>query len=321
MCIRDRLRTPLNSLLILSRSLADNDEENLTGEQVESARIIHDAGSNLLRLINDILDLSKVEAGKMELMVDTLPLADLARTLGRTFNHVAQEKKLAFEVKVDEHLPASIQTDGGKLEQVVNNLLSNAFKFTASGSVRVRIGRPAAGATLPAGLDPAHAVCIAVTDSGIGIPPEKFQRVFHAFEQVDASTSRQYGGTGLGLAISRRIAMLMGGDITLESTVGTGSTFTIFLPEQAPAAAGERPETVSREQAAAEATLPLSPSLIAESIDDDRAVIAPGDTTILVVEDDPAFARILADIIHRLSLIHISEPTRPSHISRMPSSA
>jgi Signal transduction histidine kinase len=293
------LRTPLNSLLILSRSLADNDEENLTGEQVESARIIHDAGSNLLRLINDILDLSKVEAGKMELMVDTLPLADLARTLGRTFNHVAQEKKLAFEVKLDENLPTSIQTDGGKLEQVVNNLLSNAFKFTASGSVRVRIGRPAAGATLPAGLDPARAVCIAVTDSGIGIPPEKFQRVFHAFEQVDASTSRQYGGTGLGLAISRRIAMLMGGDITLESTVGTGSTFTIFLPEQAPAAAGERPETVSRAQAAAEATLPLSPSLIAESIDDDRAVIAPGDTTILVVEDDPAFARILADMIHR----------------------
>jgi CheY-like chemotaxis protein len=293
------LRTPLNSLLILSRSLADNDEENLTGEQVESARIIHDAGSNLLRLINDILDLSKVEAGKMELMIDTLPLADLARQLGRTFNHVAQEKKLAFEVKLEDNIPASIQTDGGKLEQVVNNLLSNAFKFTANGSVRVRIGRPAAGASLPAGLDATRTVCIAVTDSGIGIPPEKYQRVFHAFEQVDASTSRQYGGTGLGLAISRRIAMLMGGDITLDSEVGKGSTFTIFLPEQAPESAGERAEPVSREQAAAEATLPLSPSLIAESIDDDRASIAPGDTTILVVEDDPAFARILADMIHR----------------------
>jgi len=293
------LRTPLNSLLILSRSLADNDEENLTGEQVESARIIHDAGSNLLRLINDILDLSKVEAGKMELMVDTLPLADLARTLGRTFNHVAQEKKLAFEVKLEDGLPGSIQTDAGKLEQVVNNLLSNAFKFTASGSVRVRIGRPAANASLPAGLEPARAICISVTDSGIGIPPEKFQRVFHAFEQVDASTSRQYGGTGLGLAISRRIAMLMGGDITLESEVGAGSTFTIFLPEEAPAHAVDRVEPVSFEQAAAEATLPLSPSLITESIDDDRATIAPGDTTILVVEDDPAFARILADMIHR----------------------
>ncbi|KJV26571.1 response regulator [Luteibacter yeojuensis] len=293
------LRTPLNSLLILSRSLADNDEENLTGEQVESARIIHDAGSNLLRLINDILDLSKVEAGKMELMVDDFSLADLARTLGRTFNHVAQEKKLVFEVKVEDGLPATLRTDGGKLEQVVNNLLSNAFKFTASGSVRARIGRPAPGARLPEGLDPAHAVCIAVTDSGIGIPPEKYQRVFHAFEQVDASTSRQYGGTGLGLAISRRIAMLLGGDIVLESEVGKGSTFTLFLPEQAPDAASERAEPVSRQQAAAEATLPLSPGLITESIDDDRASIAPGDTVILVVEDDPAFARILADMIHR----------------------
>jgi CheY-like chemotaxis protein/CHASE3 domain sensor protein len=293
------LRTPLNSLLILSRSLADNDEENLSGEQVESARIIHDAGSNLLRLINDILDLSKVEAGKMELMVDTVPLADLARTLGRTFNHVAQEKKVAFEVKLDPGLPASIRTDGGKLEQVVNNLLSNAFKFTATGSVRVHISRPAADATLPAGLEAAHALCIAVTDSGIGIPPEKFQRVFHAFEQVDASTSRQYGGTGLGLAISRRIAMLLGGDITLDSEVGKGSTFTILLPEEAPAHAGDAAEAMPRERAAAEATLPLSPALIADAIDDDRALLAPGDTIILVVEDDPAFARILADMVHR----------------------
>ncbi len=204
------LRTPLNSLLILSRSLADNDEENLNEEQVESARIIHDAGSNLLRLINDILDLSKVEAGKMELSVDTFMLADLARTLGRTFNHVAQEKKLGFDIHLEPGLPASIHTDGGKLEQVVNNLLSNAFKFTSAGQVSVKISRPATDARLPAGLDGRHAIAIAVTDSGIGIPAEKFQRVFHAFEQVDASTSRQYGGTGLGLAISRRIAVLLG---------------------------------------------------------------------------------------------------------------
>ncbi|QWT20450.1 response regulator [Bacillus sp. NP157] len=292
------LRTPLNSLLILSRSLADNDEENLTGEQVESARIIHDAGSNLLRLINDILDLSKVEAGKMELMTDDFALADLSRTLRRTFNHVAQEKKLAFEITVEDGLPATINTDAGKLEQVVNNLLSNAFKFTANGSVRARIGRPAAGTTLPAGLDAAHAIAIAVTDSGIGIAPDKFQRVFHAFEQVDASTSRQYGGTGLGLAISRRIAMLLGGDIVLDSEVGRGSTFTLFLPEVAPDT-GQRAVAVPLEQAAAEATLPLSPGLLAESIDDDRRAIGPGDTIILVVEDDPAFARILADMIHR----------------------
>ncbi|SEV82870.1 response regulator [Luteibacter sp. 329MFSha] len=292
------LRTPLNSLLILSRSLADNDDENLNEEQVESARIIHDAGSNLLRLINDILDLSKVEAGKMELVVDAFPLADLARTLGRTFNHVAQEKKLAFEVRLQPGLPASIRTDGGKLEQVVNNLLSNAFKFTASGRVDVEIARPAADAPLPAGLDASRAIAIAVTDSGIGIPEDKFQRVFHAFEQVDASTSRQYGGTGLGLAISRRIAELLGGDIVLRSKAGEGSTFTIYLPEEAPES-GSRPEPVPLERAAAEATLPLSPSLIADGIDDDRDAIQPGDTAILIVEDDPAFARILADMIHR----------------------
>jgi len=292
------LRTPLNSLLILSRSLADNDEDNLTGEQVESARIIHDAGSNLLRLINDILDLSKVEAGKMELVVDTFPIADLSRTLSRTFNHVAQEKNVAFHVRLDSDLPESIRTDGAKLEQVANNLLSNAFKFTASGSITLHISRPTAAVVLPEGMDPMRTIAIAVTDTGIGIPAEKFQRVFHAFEQVDASTSRQYGGTGLGLAISRRIAVLLGGDIVLESTPGQGSTFTIFLPEDAPDS-GVRAEPMPLQQAAAMATLPLSPGLLAESIDDDRASLHPGDTTILVVEDDPAFARILADMIHR----------------------
>jgi CheY-like chemotaxis protein len=292
------LRTPLNSLLILSRSLADNDEENLDASQVESARIIHDAGSNLLRLINDILDLSKVEAGKMELLVDTFPLADLARTLGRTFNHVAREKNLEFEVRLSPGLPATIRTDAGKLEQVINNLLSNAFKFTASGSVEVDISRPGAGTPLPAGLDPAHGIAIAVKDSGIGIAADKFQRVFHAFEQVDAGTSRQYGGTGLGLAISRRIAELLGGDITLRSQPGEGSTFTLVVPEET-AETGARAAPISQQQAAAEATLPLSPALIPDGIGDDRATLEPGDTIILVIEDDPAFARILAEMIHR----------------------
>ncbi|KLD76073.1 histidine kinase [Xanthomonas hyacinthi DSM 19077] len=292
------LRTPLNSLLILSRSLADNDEENLSGEQVESARIIHDAGSNLLRLINDILDLSKVEAGKMDLVVDTFPLADLARTLTRTFNHVAQEKKLAFSVDMDAGLPATIRTDGAKLEQVANNLLSNAFKFTARGTVRLHVSRPPAGSVLPDGLVPETTIAFAVSDTGIGIPDDKMQRVFHAFEQVDASTSRQYGGTGLGLAISRRIAMLLGGDIVLASEAGQGSTFTVYLPEDAPDT-GRLADPVPLQQAAAEATLPLSPGLIAETIDDDRASLAAGDTVILVIEDDPAFARILADMVHR----------------------
>ena len=292
------LRTPLNSLLILSRSLADNDEENLSGEQVESARIIHDAGSNLLRLINDILDLSKVEAGKMDLVVDTFPLADLARTVARTFNHVAQEKKLAFSVDVAPGLPATIRTDGAKLEQVANNLLSNAFKFTATGTVSLHVSRPAPNAILPTGLVAATTIAITVSDTGIGIPADKLQHVFHAFEQVDASTSRQYGGTGLGLAISRRIAMLLGGDIVLASESGRGSTFTVYLPEEAPDV-GRTADVVPLQQAAAEATLPLSPGLLADTIDDDRASLSPGDTVILVVEDDPAFARILADMVHR----------------------
>ncbi|MDF4002051.1 response regulator [Luteibacter sp. PPL552] len=292
------LRTPLNSLLILSRSLADNDEDNLTTEQVESARIIHDAGSNLLRLINDILDLSKVEAGKMELAVDAFSLTDLSRMLGRTFNHVAQEKKLTFQVTMSPDLPTTIRTDGGKLEQVVNNLLSNAFKFTAQGGVTLRMSRPGPDTPLPEGVEASHAVVIAVSDTGIGIPDDKRDRVFHAFEQVDASTSRQYGGTGLGLAISRRIANLLGGDISLTSEPDKGSTFTLVLPEDAPDT-GERPAPMPLQRAAAEATLPLSPALLADAIDDDRHAIGPGDTTILVVEDDPAFARILADMIHR----------------------
>ena len=290
------LRTPLNSLLILSRSLADNDTGNLDEEQIESARIIHDAGSNLLRLINDILDLSKIEAGKMELVIDELPLADFERSLKRTFGHVAQDKGLDFEVQVDPALPATLRTDGARLEQVANNLVGNAFKFTARGGVRVRIGWPDAATAIPPVLAGRTLVAIEVSDTGIGIAPEKFARIFQAFEQVDAGTSRQYGGTGLGLAICKRIAALLGGDIVLRSVPGEGSTFTVLLPETPPTgtAAGvpstATPAPASRAQPSA---------LLPESIEDDRAQLQPGDTSILVIEDDPAFARILADMIHR----------------------
>jgi len=195
------LRTPLNSLLILSRSLAENEGGNLDEEQIESARIIHDAGSHLLRLINDILDLSKIEAGKMDLIVEPLRLADFARTLRRTFNHVAQEKGLDFTLTIEPDAPAMLYTDGARLEQVANNLLGNAFKFTASGGVHLRIGRPEADLAVPIELAGQPLVALSVRDTGIGIAPEKHQRVFNAFEQVDASTSRHYGGTGLGLAI------------------------------------------------------------------------------------------------------------------------
>ncbi|HET6552373.1 MAG TPA: response regulator [Dyella sp.] len=288
------LRTPLNSLLILSRSLSDNREGNLDAEQIESARIIHDSGSNLLRLINDILDLSKVEAGKMEVMLDDVPLADLERALKRTFNHVAQEKQLGFHIQVDPTLPTTIHTDGAKLEQVANNLIGNAFKFTHQGSVSVHIGWPAAAMALPSPLREKDVIAIAVTDTGIGIPAEKAQKIFQAFEQVDASTSRQYGGTGLGLTISKRIAELLGGDIVLHSDVGHGSTFTILLPLHSHAEATTHTiagTTVARHVATA--------ALLPESIEDDRESLAPGDTVILIIEDDPVFARILADMVRR----------------------
>ncbi|HET6430770.1 response regulator [Dyella sp.] len=293
------LRTPLNSLLILSRSLADNDTGNLDDEQIESARIIHDAGSNLLRLINDILDLSKIEAGKMELVVDELPLAQLEQTLRRTFNHVAQQRKLDFHITLAPDLPAIISTDGARLEQIINNLLSNAFKFTASGSVSLHVSRPEPGQIVPEALRGQPLIAMAVRDTGIGIAADKLQRVFGAFEQVDAGTSRQYGGTGLGLAISRRMAELLGGDITLQSQHGEGSTFTLLLPEHvdASAAATEAP-TGAAEPPRAPAPHG-SAAVLPQGIPDDREQIASGDTVILVIEDDPSFARILAEMIRR----------------------
>jgi CheY-like chemotaxis protein/CHASE3 domain sensor protein len=290
------LRTPLNSLLILSRSLAENDTGNLDEEQIESARIIHDAGNSLLHLINDILDLSKVEAGKMELVIDNLALAEVGQRLRRTFAHVAGEKRLGFTLDIDPGLPPVLRTDGSKLEQIANNLLSNAFKFTADGAVSLRIGRPGSDVDIPEALRGQSLIAVTVSDTGIGIPQDKFQRVFNAFEQVDAGTSRQFGGTGLGLAISRRMAQLLGGDIVLRSESGHGSHFTVLLPETPPEASGfaedvPRASTTRLSRAA-------SPYLPPKSIDDCEALL-PDQVTILVIEDDPAFARILIDMIQR----------------------
>ncbi|RDS83492.1 response regulator [Dyella psychrodurans] len=290
------LRTPLNSLLILSRSLADNREGNLDAEQVESARIIHDAGSSLLRLINDILDLSKIEAGKMELSLIDHPLQNLVRSLRRTFDHVAREKKLQYEVTLDEGLPDHIHTDPNRLEQIVNNLLANAFKFTPKGSVRVNIGRPANDLPIPDALNGQMLLAISVKDSGIGIPAEKLDRIFNAFEQADSSTSRQFGGTGLGLSISRRMAALLGGDIVLRSEVGQGSEFVLIVPERSATPETSAAATTAHQPAPKPVTRALLP---AEGLSDDRERIAPGDSVILIVEDDPAFARILADIVRQ----------------------
>ena len=301
------LRTPLNSLLILSKSLADNDEGHLSPDEVESAEVIHESGSKLLQLINDILDLSKVEAGKLEVVIDPLPLSTLVQTLGRNFRHVARDKGLGFEVLCDDGLPAMIHTDAGRLEQIANNLLGNAFKFTRTGRVDVRIGRPRPDMVLPAGLSRDSAIAITVNDTGIGIPEDKFHKLFQNFQQIDAGTSRQFGGTGLGLSIARGMARRLGGDIVVQSVFGSGSTFTLLMPEQAPLEppaidAADRDEPGSALPDADVIALPVPTSVAPPAVPtivDDRELIKPDDTTILIVEDDPAFARILAELIRR----------------------
>jgi signal transduction histidine kinase/CheY-like chemotaxis protein/HAMP domain-containing protein len=226
------LRTPLNSLLILASELKDNAGENLTESQVQYASVIHSSGSDLLRLLNDILDLAKVESGTVTLDVRKLALEDLKDSLERHFRHVADQKGLEFTVVVAPDVPPVIATDAGRLRQVLKNLLSNAFKFTDRGSVTVTIGAAGSGwSRINDTLNRAAAVmAIRVTDSGIGITTELQQRIFEAFAQADGSTARQYGGTGLGLSISRELVQLLGGEITLTSAPDEGSTFTVYLP-------------------------------------------------------------------------------------------
>jgi len=226
------LRTPLNSLLILARLLSDNVGGNLTPKQVEFARTIHSSGAELLALINDILDLAKIESGTVTLNITQEPFDDVVDYVERTFRQMAADKGLEFQVSVDPALPATLDTDAKRLQQIVTNLLSNAFKFTAKGSVKLKVGR-AAGGWSPGHpvLDHADAVVsFAVVDTGIGIPANKQRLIFEAFQQADGTTSREYGGTGLGLSISRELARLLGGEIRVQSAPGQGSTFTLYLP-------------------------------------------------------------------------------------------
>ena len=296
------LRTPLNSLLILSRSLRDNEENNLTVDQVESAGIIHESGTSLLRLINDILDLSKVEAGKMEITATDIDLDQFSTSLLQRFRLLAETKGLDLNVTVDTDLPSSLRSDLGKLDQIINNLVGNAIKFTEQGSVAVNI-KPAGitAALARTGLSPDQAIAIEVNDSGIGIPADKIESIFQAFEQVDGSSTRSYGGTGLGLTISRRLAQLLGGDIDVISNEGKGSTFRLILPLTSPAGAANdqpaedsHPLSLSPPQAAPN---PIVSAFTAQpKIEDDRDNITPKDETILVIEDDDAFAKIVRDI-------------------------
>jgi CheY-like chemotaxis protein/signal transduction histidine kinase/HAMP domain-containing protein len=294
------LRTPLNSILILGQQLTDNPEGNLSPKQVEFARTIHGAGTDLLNLISDILDLSKIESGTVTVDAEEVFFANLVDMVARPFRHEADNRQLSFEAHVDPNLGRSITTDSKRLQQVLKNLLSNAFKFTAQGGVRLNVALASGGwsSEHPVLSQSPAVVAFEVTDTGIGIPFEKQKIIFEAFQQADASTSRKYGGTGLGLAISRELATLLGGEIHLRSAPDAGSTFTLYLPIKYVGPNATQPGT--------ETVLPISttgapaPHVVIdrpiEPIPDDRMDIQPGDAILLIVEDDPHYARILVDL-------------------------
>ena len=312
------LRTPLNSLLILAKLLSDNSERNLSDKQVEFARTIHTAGSDLLALISDILDLSKIEAGKMDVHPIEINLGEIKEYVEQAFNPMAQEKGLNFIVEVGDDTPPRIFTDQQRLQQVVKNLLSNAIKFTDDGEVKLSMhAAPAHQPFVNEALNRAERViALSVTDTGIGVPADKLRLIFEAFQQADGTTSRKYGGTGLGLSISREIAVLLGGEIRAESVEGEGSTFTLFLPQhyetisqearattdvvvvETPKGAVAAPVPVAPEPAVApvedlvpEVLAEPDPDMVAAGVDDDRSRIAPGDRTMLVIQSDPKFAK------------------------------
>ena len=294
------LRTPLNSLLLLARSFADNTDGNLTGDQVESAHVIYSSGNDLLALINEILDLSKIEAGRMDLHIESVQTRAMADTIREGFQHVADDKGLELDVHLDENAPREIVTDKKRVEQVIKNLMSNAIKFTEQGRVTLRFGRPGGDADLStSGLAPGNALAIAVSDTGIGMSPEQQKVVFEAFQQAEGGTARKYGGTGLGLSISRELARLLGGEIQLQSVPGEGSTFVLYLP-LAILAAEETTSATSSETTAAKTNerrvLVKREEPVIDQIDDDRHQLEPGDKVILIIDDDPNFAKVLMDI-------------------------
>ena len=225
------LRTPLNSMLILAQLLEKNKEKTLTEKQQEYAQTIYNAGSDLLNLINEILDLSKVEAGKLEAHITEVELTPLFKHIENKFRHIAEEKGLSFEIQLAGKLPEKIYTDEQRLNQIINNLLSNAFKFTEQGTVSILV-QPLDKAMSGLNLKPGESLVIQVQDSGIGIPEHKQRIIFEAFQQADGTTSRKYGGTGLGLAISRQLSRLLGGDLRLHSEADQGSTFNLYLPQR-----------------------------------------------------------------------------------------
>lgn len=346
------LRTPLNSILILSRLLAENKEGNLTKKQIEFGQTIYSSGSDLLALINDILDLSKVEAGKMSINVESVNLDDLLAGIRQKFEPLVKEKGLSFNVAMEDGIPAQIQTDRQKLEQVIKNLISNAIKFTAQGSINLRVYRPDCNIDLSfASLDCKDTIAISISDTGIGIPKECHESIFEAFQQADGTINRRYGGTGLGLSISKKFVRLLGGYLQLQSEEGKGTTFIIYLPERVKEESltpgvrsvdrgektGERrqkaggmwgrdlnglnglkdrshyppdrpketivpsKETQANGQKGDNGISTLIPRVEPPEhrfIKDDRKSVEPYDKTLLIIEDDVKFAKILVDLAH-----------------------
>jgi hypothetical protein len=294
------LRTPLNSLMILSSLLKQNKDGNLSEKQIEYAATINSAGMDLLNLINDILDLSKVEAGQMQFNFAALPVQDLCDSLRATFEPLAEQKGLAFRVETAADAPALCHGDEQRVLQVLKNLLANALKFTEKGEVGLRIAMPAEGEN-PL---PAPALAFNVSDTGIGIPAAKQQLVFDAFQQADGSISRKYGGTGLGLSISRQLAHKMHGDIRMRSEEGKGSVFTLYMPLAAQADTGETAPAPAASPVAPPPRIPSPPppAASAESrepvpLPDERFPAEVGDKCILIIEDDRNFAKILQDVV------------------------
>jgi CheY-like chemotaxis protein/signal transduction histidine kinase len=282
------LRTPLNSSLILARLLAENAPGNLSEEQVRFAQTIYTAGNDLLALINDILDISKVEAGKLALAPQQVVLQELLDSLAAAFAPLAQEKGLGFVLDAAPGVPAELFTDRQRLEQILKNLLSNALKFTETGKVILRVARDEGG------------LRFSVIDTGVGVPPEQHDAIFDAFQQGDGTTSRRYGGTGLGLSISRDLAQLLGGEIEIASVPGQGSTFSLLLPTQwqAPATHAEPSPALTPAPAPEPEPVPVPAPAAQRPFDDDRDTPPPPERLLLVVEDDPVFAHILYALAH-----------------------
>jgi signal transduction histidine kinase/DNA-binding response OmpR family regulator/HAMP domain-containing protein len=339
------LRTPLNSLLILAKVLAENADGKLSPKQVKFAETIYSAGTDLLALINDILDLSKIESGMMAVELDDLLLTDVRDYVLRTFRHVADGKGLQFSVELDNDLPKVMATDIKRLQQVLKNLLSNALKFTERGAVTLHVRRAESGwSDDNYSLNNAGSVlAFEVIDTGIGIPEEKLALIFEAFRQADGTTSRKYGGTGLGLSISREIARLLGGEIRLKSEPGVGTTFTLLLPqtyvpvpedhklaaariiEAGPATAhrviADTPAEIlpslsekveeseeGRRETARAAVAELQSILHSPEFDDDRGNINVGDKVLLVIEDDPQYVSMLIDLAHERGFKCVGAP-------------